>query len=241
MDYLRFQDMFQAEGRRLAESAAAGLDTPVPSCPGWTVADVVGHTGSVFLTAAEWLRIGHRPDGPPADAPKSDVLAWYAEALAELRAELVRRDPPRHADDDAEKAADPIGFWYRRLAHEAAMHRTDVEMAVGTPAPIAMDLALDGIDEALSMLLPLRYDAGTEAVIGRTVGVHAHHHNWRLTLQRDGVEVSRAPGFTDAAVRGEPEDLLLYLWGRRPGTVVSRTGDLAVLAGFRRCLARTMV
>ncbi|MEU8134399.1 maleylpyruvate isomerase family mycothiol-dependent enzyme [Streptodolium elevatio] len=240
MDYARFQDFFQAEGLRLAESAAAGLDTPVPSCPGWTVADVVGHTGTVYLTAAEWLRIGHRPDAPDNSAPKGDVLAWYGEALAELRAELARRDPDRPAfEDDGDGA---VGFWYRRLAHEAAMHRTDIEMAVGDPGPIDLELAVDGIDEALRVLLPLRYDGGGfDAAVGRTVGVHCHHHNWRLTLHRDAVEVSRSPGFTDAAVRGEPGDLLLYLWGRRPGTVVSRTGDTTVLAAFRRRLALSMV
>ncbi|NUU20376.1 MAG: maleylpyruvate isomerase family mycothiol-dependent enzyme [Streptomycetaceae bacterium] len=240
MDYLQFQNLLQTEGRRLAESAATGLDTPVPSCPGWTVADLVGHTGAVYLTATEWLRIGHRPDGPGASAPTTDVLAWYGEALTELRAELARRDPGEPAFEDEGDGA--VGFWYRRLAHEAAMHRTDVEMAVGTPAPIDMDLAVDGIDEALRVLLPLRYDAaGPDLAVGRTVGVHCHHHNWRLTLHLDGVEVSRSPGFTDAAVRGEPGDVLLYLWGRRPGTVVSRTGDMTVLGAFRRRLALSMV
>lgn len=248
MDYLRLQNLFQAEGRRLAESAAAGLDTPVPSCPGWTVADVVGHTGSVFCTATEWLRLGHRPEESgsatgiltPKPVPKTEILAWYGDALTRLRAEFDRRDPARpHFAGEDDGAVD---FWYRRLAHEAAMHRTDIELAVGTPGPIATDLAIDGIDEALRVLLPLRYDAtGVDAAVGRTIGVHAHYHNWRLTLHRDGVEVSRLPGFTDAAVRGEAEDLLLYLWGRRPGTVVSRTGDFTVLAAFRRCLARTMI
>lgn len=241
MDYVRFQHLLQAEGLRLAESAAAGLDTPVPSCPGWTVEDVVGHTGSVFRTATEWLRVGRRPDGPRA-APQGDVLAWYGDALAELRAELGRRDPAAMAGDDDHGGEGEAGFWYRRLAHEAAMHRTDVQMAVGTPDPIDLDLAVDGIDEALRVLLPIRYDAaGPDAAVGRTVGVHTHHHHWRLTLHRHDVEVSRAPGFTDAAVTGEPGDLLLYLWGRRPGTVVSRTGDLTVLAAFRHRLALSMV
>ncbi|WP_436786184.1 maleylpyruvate isomerase N-terminal domain-containing protein, partial [Yinghuangia sp. YIM S10712] len=130
MDYLRLQNLFQAEGRRLAESAAAGLDTPVPSCPGWTVADVVGHTGSVFSTAAEWLRLGRRPEGSGDTAlitgptsgvtiasdpvPKSDVLAWYGDALARLRIEFDRRDPARpHFAGEDDGAVD---FWYRRLA-----------------------------------------------------------------------------------------------------------------------------
>ncbi|MGA4540660.1 maleylpyruvate isomerase family mycothiol-dependent enzyme [Uniformispora flossi] len=241
MDYVRFQHSLQAEGVRLAESAATGLDTPVPSCPGWTVADLVGHTGSVYRTATEQLRTGNRGDPAAAAAPRADLLAWYSEALAELRAELARRDPGDPADG-GDGSADDVGFWYRRLAHEAAMHRTDVEMAVGVPRPIDVDLAVDGIDEALRVLLPIRYDAaGPDAAVGRTIGVHTHQQHWRLTLRRDNVEVSRSPGFTDAAVAGDPGDLLLYLWGRRPGTVVSRTGDLTVLGAFRRRLALSMV
>ena len=39
--YVRVQ---RADGARLREVAEFGLDAPVPSCPGWRVADVVGHT-----------------------------------------------------------------------------------------------------------------------------------------------------------------------------------------------------
>ena len=37
-------------------------------------------------------------------------------------------------------------------------------------------------------------------------------------------------------VSGEPSELLLWLWGRRPDTAVTREGDGDLLTGFRERL-----
>jgi uncharacterized protein (TIGR03083 family) len=262
MDYVRYKHSFQAEGIRLAEAAARDMNAVVPTCPGWVVGDVVRHTGAMYLTAVTRLRPGQPPDPPEQPAPArgresgKDLLDRYLRAHATLREELTRResaatpepgraDDPDHLDapafqgltDDERDTA----FWFRRMALEAAVHRADVELAVDRPAPIDPDLALAGIDEALRVLLPLKFDGRRpDAVIGRTVGVHTKQHHWRVTLGAGGVTVSRTPGFADAAVTGEPAEILLYLWGRRPGTVVSRTGDREILAAFRHRLALAM-
>ena len=39
------------------------------------------------------------------------------------------------------------------MAHETSIHRRDVESAVGATTPVAADLAVDGIDEVLALML----------------------------------------------------------------------------------------
>ncbi|MEU0937389.1 MULTISPECIES: maleylpyruvate isomerase family mycothiol-dependent enzyme [unclassified Embleya] len=259
MDYVRFQHLFQAEGLRLGQAAVTDMDAPVPSCPGWTVADVVRHSVLMYTDAAGQLRPQHRPVGgdplPVAgSATKGDLLDTYTRAHAALVTEMARRDPldpiegenldPGVAEGVDGDGPDPgtAGFLIRRMAREAAVHRADIEMAVGTPGPLDAQQSLDGIDEVLGVLLPAHYDGSArDGASGRTIGVHSNRHHWRLTMQRSGVAMSRDQGFADAAVSGEPAELLLYLWGRRPGTVVSQTGDRTVLAAFRRRLAVSMV
>ncbi len=292
MDYVRFQHLFQAEGLRLGQAAVTDMDAPVPSCPGWTVADVVRHSVIMYTTATGQLRPARRPD--PGDASKGDLLDTYTRAHAELADEMIGRNPLDPIESlGSIESLDPIqpldsidslgpikptpieplgpieslpiktmkldpaavepgegegpepgtaGFLLRQMAREAAVHRADIEMAVGTPGRLDTQLALDGIDEALTVLLPAHYDGNArDGATGRTIGVHSNQHHWRLTMHRSGVTMSREQGFADAAVAGEPDELLLYLWGRRPGTIVSRTGDRTVLAAFRRRLAASMV
>lgn len=284
MDYVRFQHLFQAEGLRLGQAAVTDMDAPVPSCPGWTVADVVRHSVLMYTDATERLRPRGGPfaggsvgaGGPSGESgvsdvsaargttggsrakrggiKKGDLLDTYIRAHTELAVVMARRDPldpiegkdldpaiPAPAEGEGPEPG-TAGFLFRSMAREAAVHRADIEMAVGTPGPLDTRLALDGIDEVLTVLLPAHYDGRTrDGATGRTIGVHSNHHHWRLTMHRAGVTMSREAGFADAAVTGEPAELLLYLWGRRPGTVLSRTGDRAVLAAFRHRLAASMV
>ncbi|MGW1998373.1 maleylpyruvate isomerase family mycothiol-dependent enzyme [Embleya sp. NPDC001921] len=252
MDYVRFQHLFQAEGLRLGQAAVTDMDAPVPSCPGWTVADVVRHSVLMYNSATGQLRPEHRPVAGGAN--KGELLDTYTRAHTALVTEMARRDPldpiegedlePGVAEGVESGGPDPgtAGFLIRRMAREAAVHRADIEMAVGTPGPLDAQQALDGIDEVLGVLLPAHYDGGAkDGASGRTIGVHSNRHHWRLTMHRSGVSMSRDQGFTDAAVTGEPAELLLYLWGRRPGSVVSQTGDRTVLTAFRRRLAASMV
>jgi len=44
------------------------------------------------------------------------------------------------------------------------------------------------------------------------------------------------PDCSDAVVSGEPSELLLWLWGRRPDSAVQREGDEELLAAFRERL-----
>src|SRR5215472_429357 len=59
-------DAFEGDAGALAAAAERGLDAPVPSCPGWDVADVVAHVGSIH----RWARLAVRATDMVAPPPR---------------------------------------------------------------------------------------------------------------------------------------------------------------------------
>ncbi len=240
----RYLELIEQDGRRLAEAARrVDLDALVPSCPGWTVRDCVAHTAEVYQHKIACIRLQRRPgedyeqQAPPGVLP----VDWFDDSLAALLAELRGRGPAAPAytwwpDDQT------VGFWYRRMAQETAVHRLDVEDAVGEPTPIDPELAVDGIDEVLERFLggedwagmgPDEWgDVDPRAGEGMTLAVRSGDV-WRSTLAADAVAFRRGDGAADAAVSGDPEPVLLWLWGRRPDGAVTLDGDRSALRAFR--------
>ena len=153
---MRYREGWLADAALLRAAALAAPQAPVPTCPGWVGRDVVDHVGEVYAHKAAVLRLGRRPaEGEWPWAPDDDtVFAWFDDRLAELLHEL-----------DAREAADPawtflaadhsVGFWWRRMAHETAIHRVDAEQAAGWDAAVDAAFAADGIDEKLETYLPV--------------------------------------------------------------------------------------
>ena len=228
------------DAERMAELAPGGLANPVPACPGWTVEEALVHTGSVYSHKVACMRLPEGPQQPedwdhgPAEGQAVDE--WFRERLSELVDELTSRGPDAKSvtwyEDDQ-----TVGFWFRRMAQETAVHRTDVESGFDAVSPVAADLAVDGIDEVLDLFLRYQNDEVGDDGPGRgTVAVRTGDHIWRQTLTADEAQLSREPGPADAVVSGEPSELLLWLWGRRPDSAVQREGDEELLAAFRERL-----
>lgn len=235
-----FLSSLRRDAGRMAELAPQGLDAPVPTCPGWTVQDALLHTGEVYSHKVACMRLAGGPQGlqdwDHGPAQGQDPVEWFRERLDELVGELTSRGPQAPSstwyDDDQS-----VGFWFRRMAQETAVHRVDVESGLDAVTPVADDVAVDGIDEVLDLFL--RYqneDVGPDGPGRGTVAVRTGEHIWRTTLTADEAQLSREPGPAQAVVSGEPSELLLWLWGRRPDGAVSREGDEDLLAAFRERL-----
>jgi uncharacterized protein (TIGR03083 family) len=228
------------DAERMIELAPQDLDAPVPACPGWTVGEAFLHTGEVYSHKVACMRLPGGPqsrddwDHGPGDG--ADPADWFRERLDELAGELAGRgaDAPAYTWYEPDQT---VGFWFRRMAQETAVHRTDVESGFDAMTPVADDLAVDGIDEVLDLFL--RYqneDVGPDGPGRGTVAVRTGDHIWRSTLTADEAQLSREPGPSDAVVSGEPSELLLWLWGRRPDSAVTREGDEELLRAFRERL-----
>jgi uncharacterized protein (TIGR03083 family) len=235
-----FLTRLRSDAARISDIAGHDLAAEVPSCPGWTVRDAVLHTAEVYAHKVACMRLPGGPQQPedwshpPADG--HDPVQWFRERFSELVDELEARGPqaPSYTWFEPDQT---VGFWFRRMAQETAVHRVDVESAFGAAMPVAEDLAVDGIDEVLHLFLAYQSpDVGPDGPGRGTVAVRTGDHIWRATLDPDDVALSRVPGPADAVVSGEPSELLLWLWGRRPDAAVSTEGDRELLAGFRERL-----
>ena len=222
---------------RAAAALPGAMATPVPSCPGWSMRDLVGHLGSVYGHKAEVLRTGAAPVDGSWSHLGDDVpaLPWFDEQLAAVTAELTSRDA-----QDATWAWWPpeqtVGFWLRRMAQESAIHRWDAENAMQCVTPIAGDICVDGIDELLGWLTYPWDDDPQENAHGQSVLVRSADHSWDIRLYRDRVTVTtptHADSSYDAILHGDAEQLLLHIWGRLPSSSVSESGDAEALSLLR--------
>ncbi|HMG29566.1 MAG TPA: maleylpyruvate isomerase family mycothiol-dependent enzyme, partial [Jiangellaceae bacterium] len=214
--------------------AERGLDPPVPSCPGWTVRDAVEHSAVVFLHKVACIRDKAFPDPWPAERGDEPTIPYLRQSTDQLVSELTSRDEHEYADtwwwDER-----TVGFWGRRMAHEAAIHRVDVELAHGDVTSIDDQLAFDGVDEVLRRFLA--GDWSDEPVPDRpptAVRVTCRGTSWRVVMEPSAVVASvwldRWPDLqVDATVSGDPLPLYLWLWGRGPRDPLAVDGDAAAI------------
>jgi len=241
-DYLR---VLRLDATRLKEVARLGLDPPVPSCPGWSVADVLSHTAAVYLHKVECMRRqGAAPqEWPPDGLNDREPLSLFTQASQDLWDELVARDP----DEVCATWWPPdqtVGFWYRRMAHETAVHRVDAELAHDVVTPVDAALAVDGIDEVLRVMLGgASWDGKSETSepIDDRVRVTAAGRSWTVTLREKEVEINASDeGEVSVEVAGQPADVYLWLWGRRDAESLAVTGVDEIAEAFRRRLQEAL-
>jgi uncharacterized protein (TIGR03083 family) len=237
MDYAAFGDRVADDGRRLRAAADGHLSSDVPSCPGWTVDDLVRHVAEVYEHKIACTLLGEAPDPWPPEWPiDRDALAWLAEAHERLL-ELFARSEPTTPSATWWPDDQTVGFWARRMAHETAVHRVDAELASGAATPINGDLAVDGIDEILTRMLAGDWsDDPDDAATGGSVEISAGGSSWSVVLDREAVRVDRASGEAAARVEGDPSDVDLWLWGRAGDDRVRRSGDEEAIRLLRRRL-----
>lgn len=227
----------EQQGRALASAAErAGPDAPVPTCPGWTVRDLVAHTAGVHDWAASFVRA--EPDAdpeqelPPA-APGEDVVARYRTAHADLVAAL-RAAPGDLATWTFLPAPSPLAFWARRQAHEAAIHRADAEAAAGSSVTYPREFALDGLHELLLGFYARRGGRlRSERPLRMLIAPDDAPESWLATIGPEGCRTESPAAATDAdcTLRGRASDLYLALWNR--SAAVRMEGDPGVLDLWR--------
>ena len=218
----------------------ADLATPVPSCPGWDLAELTRHQGRVHRWA-EW-HVRHlaqeRRSSDDLEITVPDDTAALADWLAAGGAQIV--DTLQRCDPDAVMwawgADQHARFWSRRQVHDTLVHRADAQLALGAIPAMNPALAIDAIDELFDNLPSAAYFAPNVANLrgdGETIHLHCTDSDgeWMIRLNADGFSYEHAHGKGDVAVRGTACDLLLLSYNRYSNTDprFEIFGDTAVL------------
>jgi uncharacterized protein (TIGR03083 family) len=232
IDQDRLLDILEIEATVLAETIdGARADLRIPYAPGLTVGETARHVGSVYRMVLEWLRTGDSPETWQREpGPFQSLRDFVADGVRDLVDELARHDPAEPCS--TWWASDSTyGFWRRRMAHESAIHRGDVQAAVGQQvSDVADDFALDGVDEILTLWLSHRLTVqGVSGTRDGSVVVRTGGRAWLVRISTSGIAAWLASA-TDIAsvptvVSGPPPLVYRWLWGRLPQQAVRREGD----------------
>jgi uncharacterized protein (TIGR03083 family) len=202
----------------------ADLEAAVPACPGWTLLDLADHLGGVHQWAGHAVVAGN-PDGgaEPAPRDRAALVEWYrtgATRLVRLLDETAPDAPAWTFGPEPHTAA----FWRRRQVHETVVHLWDGHASQGRSHDLDPALALDGLDEVVSVFYPRQVQLGRTEPLPSGLGLVA----------------SDAPGHPMLVIGTTPEatleapaaTLLLLLWHRLDlaDADVLVTGNLAQAA-----------
>jgi uncharacterized protein (TIGR03083 family) len=199
-----------------AVSRPGALARPVPSCPEWTVGDLVDHLAEVQT----WWRyvvssgVADFDEDEAVEAGKTgpDRLAGW-RAINEAYLAVQRDTSPRSAvwcwwNEERRATAGDVAS---RQAHEAVVHCWDAQNAVGEPEPIEAAVAADGVEEFLTRFLNGPEWSASPLVLG----LHAADvdRTWTVATS-DGKPRSVPEEAADVVISGSAEQLYLLLWRR---------------------------
>jgi uncharacterized protein (TIGR03083 family) len=230
-----------AVDRMAVWSRAAGPDAPVPTCPGWTVRDLLAHQGMVH----RWATAVVRGDDPAtvdddrieaAGRAAPDPVGWLLDGAPALVSALESAPDDLAVMTFLEQAPPARQFWARRQCHETTVHALDARSALEARHLTAADvwlteeLATDGVDELLVGFWQRRAkgprsESPYTAMVSVTDGP-----TWALAVGPDAPVTHRltaGDGIPDGTrtLGGSAADLYLALWNRG-GTVDDPTGLL---------------
>jgi uncharacterized protein (TIGR03083 family) len=247
----RYAAEIEASTAGLAEIVAEyDQSLPIPTCPEWTLRQLVTHVGRAHRWAAEIARTRSEvfipfrevPDGKLPD-DRAGQRAWLQAGAARIVGAV------REAGSDlvwSFTGLAPAGFWIRRMAHETLVHRADARLAAGAePEPVIdAEVAADAIDEWLMLLAGgiAGNPDGQAKALPAGAGLHLHatddglggRGEWMIRHDAGGLIVEPGHGKGDAALTGPAASLLLVLMRRRPVSdpAVTVYGDSAVVDGW---------
>jgi uncharacterized protein (TIGR03083 family) len=236
---LDYPTIIAKESARIVSAYERDPAAAVPWSERWTVRTVARHVAGTHHVVAGIIR--GRPDAdfglfndlqmPSKDS--TEFVDWFRSGTVSLL-EQLRRIPGNEECWSWYAPGSCVGWWARRMAHEAVVHRFDTDAAQHQNFSIETDVAADGVDEYLDVFVAATR-ATHNAPSGPTIEFQCSDRDdrWWLTLSEIGHRnVSHEPQAASLRVRATTQQLLLMLWGRVPwlnDDHVGLSGDVELL------------
>ena len=225
LGYERYCTELEAEAGKIADAVHdADPALRVPTCPEWTLADLVAHVGTGHRWAAtmverrvtEAVRRGEIDDIDVPPDPEART-AWLHAGADRLAAAI--RDAGPQAAVWTWSTDQTVGFWARRILHDTLVHRFDAEIAVDRAVVVAPDLAADSVSDLLDVFAIRSAHEADSGVRGDGETLHFHATDaglgeageWLVRRTPAGIGWEHGHGKGDVAVRGPAADLILVL------------------------------
>ena len=237
---------------------SADPSTPVPTCPDWTLRQLLRHVGRGNRWAAQIIddrrteRLDQRDvrEGKPPEDPDA-AIDWLNEGAQLIINAVDHVGPETRVWTFI--GARPCGWWIRRRLHEATVHRADAAFALGLDYELSPELAADGISEWIERVSVQARRQPLPLELGRTLHMHATDDGlgptgeWTITSDSvDGVAPAvfaelpthvasalRAKGWRFYQFIGSGGCRLMCAWDTQPETVERFTDEVRALCAAR--------
>ena len=223
--------------------------TPIPTCPKWTLTDLVGHIGAT----QRWVStiVGEGISDPAqafavgweeAPADPTEWSSWLKEGAGRAQAVFEAASDGRTVFDPS-GGGDGVTFWSRRIFGEISVHRIDAAVALERSYQIDKTDAAAAIDDWLGNMASSGWAANVPGFAdamrgdGQTIAWVADDADRAWLVRRTDAPLVLTHDRDDAQVtiKGPARELLQIVSRRRPldaaesSTVV---GDRAELIHF---------
>ena len=210
------------------------LSVTVPTCPDWSLGELLAHIGGNLRSVETAVRTGTPVTAPdkqvpglagPGDDDPAALDDWLAEAAARFADTLRAAGPTAQAQVWTFQL--PTAFWARRAANDLVVHRADAAGTIGADFTVVPDLAADAIEELLQLMSDPDVAAANPRMAelrrpGESIHLHATDagpelpSEWLIELGADGFSWRHTDEPATVTLRGPLVDVLRVFYRRLP-------------------------
>ena len=203
---------------------------PIPTCPGWTLTDLVDHVGSTQRWVSRLVGEGIGDPGTAfsigwesAPADPSAWGTWLSEGAQRVQSTFAGSTDDRVVFDPS-GGGDGVAFWFQRIFGEISVHRIDAAFALDRDYQIDPTLAVAAIEDWLANMASSGWAANvpgfTDAMRGdgQTIAWVADDADqaWLLRRTDAPLVLTHDRGDADVTIHGPARELLQIVSRRLP-------------------------
>ena len=203
---------------------------PIPTCPGWTLTDLVDHVGAT----QRWVGrlVGESISDPgtafsigweSAPADPSDWGSWLVDGAHGVKATFAGATDDRVVFDPS-GGGNGVAFWSQRVFGEISVHRIDAAFALDRTYRIDPTLAVAAIEDWLTTMASSGWAANVPGFAdamrgdGQTIAWVADDADqaWLLRRTEAPLILTHDRGDADVTIHGPARELLQIVSRRLP-------------------------